>query len=309
MIKLYTHTDLDAAGCIILFKTFLNDTLDISVNNNPQVLSKQILKDFDNLKNYNHIYITDISVSKEVAEKLNESYKDKLTLLDHHKTALFLNDYSWCNVRFLEDELGKPCGTSMVLDYLLTKGYIDEESPMFYQFNMFVNAIREFDTWEFDKTKNEYSKKFNNLLKLYGMKKFTKKYIALFSNEITDDYSILTDSDEELLENEAVKIENYINHKSENIIKKDMFGYKAGVVFSELYISEMGNKLNLDHPELDFILIINTSNETGSLRTINDIDLSEIAIKLGGGGHPKAAGFPIRKEILDNLIAGIDSYF
>ena len=310
MIKLYTHSDLDAAGCIILFKAFFDDKVDISINGNPQKLSKQILEDFDTLKDYRHIYITDISVSADVAEKL-DVYKDKLTLLDHHKTALHLNDYSWANVRFLEDELGKPCGTSMVFDYLLTKEFIREDFTLLFHLELLVNGIREFDTWEFTKTDNDMSKQLNDLLKLYGMKYFTEKYISMFSDDFDEDknYSIFNDIDKKLLAIEAEKIENYIKHKSETIIKKDLFGYKAGIVFSELYTSEMGNKLNLDYPKLDFIMIINTSNSTCSLRTINDIDLSEIAKKLCGGGHPKASGFPINQALLDNFIVGIDSYF
>ena len=32
------------------------------------------------------------------------------------------------------------------------------------------------------------------------------------------------------------------------------------------------------------------------MRTVNDIDLGKIAKTLGGGGHEKAAGFPMNNE-------------
>ena len=32
--------------------------------------------------------------------------------------------------------------------------------------------------------------------------------------------------------------------------------YKAGLVFCEKYKSEMGNRLSVNHPELDFIIMV-----------------------------------------------------
>ena len=39
-----------------------------------------------------------------------------------------------------------------------------------------------------------------------------------------------------------------------------------------------------------------------SFRTDKDIDLSEIAVKLNGGGHKKACGAPIPNELKDEFI-------
>ena len=56
--------------------------------------------------------------------------------------------------------------------------------------------------------------------------------------------------------------------------------------------------------ELDFILIVDFHRGSYSTRTVNDVDLGEICKSLGGGGHKKAAGFPMNKENND-LILGI----
>ena len=37
------------------------------------------------------------------------------------------------------------------------------------------------------------------------------------------------------------------------------------------------------------------------MRTVNDVDLSIIAQSLGGGGHKKAAGFPMNEENIDKI--------
>ena len=45
---------------------------------------------------------------------------------------------------------------------------------------------------------------------------------------------------------------------------------------------------------------------TVSYRTVkNDIDLSAIAKKYGGGGHPKASGSKFNISIIDNTLSGI----
>jgi phosphoesterase RecJ-like protein len=37
----------------------------------------------------------------------------------------------------------------------------------------------------------------------------------------------------------------------------------------------------------------------GSLRTVEDRDVSKLAISLGGGGHKKAAGFTVRGRLAE----------
>ena len=48
-------------------------------------------------------------------------------------------------------------------------------------------------------------------------------------------------------------------------------------------------------PSIDILLYVNFVRGTVDLRTASDhIDVSRIAHLNGGGGHPKAAGFPLR---------------
>ena len=48
---------------------------------------------------YDDIIITDLSVSKSVADKIVGSiYKDKFRLFDHHESAIYLNDYDFAYV-------------------------------------------------------------------------------------------------------------------------------------------------------------------------------------------------------------------
>ena len=53
----------------------------------------------------------------------------------------------------------------------------------------------------------------------------------------------------------------------------------------------MGNKLCKMHPEIDMVMMIDMGHMSVSYRTVkDDVNVGEIAIALGGGGHPKAAG-------------------
>lgn len=74
--------------------------------------------------NYDRLFILDASVSIDVA-KLIDTVKDEIEihLLDHHDTALELNQFDWANVQVIYDEkfdfdYKKTSGTSLVVDYL-----------------------------------------------------------------------------------------------------------------------------------------------------------------------------------------------
>ena len=82
-----------------------------------------------------------------------------------------------------------------------------------------------------------------------------------------------------------------------NLIKTKFLNYNVGISISESFRSELGNRLSNKYKnELDFILIVDFHRMSYSMRTVNDIDLGKIAKTLGGGGHEKAAGFPMNNE-------------
>ena len=69
--------------------------------------------------------------------------------------------------------------------------------------------------------------------------------------------------------------------------------FTAGVVYLDRNLSDVGNTLSENHPELDFIILVSMP-KTISFRCIKDlpVPLGIIANYFGGngGGHPKAAG-------------------
>ena len=112
-------------------------------------------------------------------------------------------------------------------------------------------------------------------------------------------------TDEALLEQKQREIDIYVESKNKQLVEKiDQFGHAYGVVFSDRFVSELGNRLSESHPELDYIAMIDISHGTVSYRTTSeDIDLgNESAHSHGGGGHRKAAGSKFDISVVRDLV-------
>lgn len=303
MIKLFTHTDLDGIGCAIL--AILTYTDDITYCNYDDVNEK--IKEFLNtakLESGDMVYITDISVNEEVAELIDKKYKYNFILYDHHPTALWLNKYDWCTVKVENEDGIKTCGTELFY----------ENDIMFDSKNItiekFVNIVRNYDTWRWKELGEDglISKGINDLFNIYGREKF----ITWSINKIFEGNFELEDNDLFILSLEQNKIDEYIKQRDSELAIAENFpinGYKCGFVFADRYISELGNTICENHPEIDYIVIININAGMVSYRTVKDIDLGEIAKVFGGGGHPKASGSQfntnvIKANILQNIFCG-----
>lgn len=304
-IKLFTHTDFDGVGCAILAKlAFKNPDIEYCDYNNIN----QKIKDFIQYQQYQHfdyVYITDISVDEEVAKLINNTHPDNFEegfnlgemfcLLDHHKTAEWLNKYHWAFVAECNKYGNKNSGTSMFRDELVVDNYFFGRDSVCD----FVEMVRRYDTYEWSTKYDDINpKNWNDLLYLYGRQKFVEK-VSLQLNAGSFRYS---DMDLLLLELNQEKIDKYINEKQKQIIQKEILGDEAGIVFAEQYHSELGNKLATNNAHLDFIVIIDMSKSVSYRGIYEDIDLGELAKVYGGGGHPRAAGSPIKDDVRQELI-------
>ena len=281
MIKLFTDSDLDGVSCKILaIKEYGYKNVDVLLCT-PYTINKEV-KEFILSKEYTkykHVYITDLSVDEEVAELINES-DITINLIDHHKTALWLNKYSWAHV-IIENGQKLTCGAYEFLFYL--KETCQDKNAFSY-----CNMVRKYDTWEwFDR--NDYAPKYlNDLFYFFGEERWTNNILKELINgkfNILNEYSEIINC----LQKEETE---YLETKLNSVTFTDYKGYIGGVVFAENHGSMLGNYLcnNLD---IDIAIII-VGNSKISLRTIrDDIDLSEIVKEYGGGGHPKAAGYKI----------------
>ena len=316
-IKLFTHwADLDGVGCAILsYLAFGRDNVDVEYCNYGDV--DGIIREFylcDNPEEYDAIYITDISVDEEVAEEIDSLVKAKQNwkLFDHHATALWLNQYEWCEVRVAYDNGVKTSGTELFFKHLDKHGYLDEyEDWKVVNISRFVIMVRDYDTWRWKELGEEgiVCKQVNDLFHIYGREKFIEW--AINQIQLIDYISPLqvfpcfSVTDEALLEQKQREIDIYVGSKDKQLVEKiDRFSHTYGVVFADRFVSELGNRLNELHPELDYIAMIDISHGTISYRTTSkDIDLGgEIAHSYGGGGHRKAAGSQFDISVVRDLV-------
>ena len=306
-IKLFTYTDLDGVGCAILaYHVFGKDTVDVSYCDYDDIDTevKLLINDPEEYEKFNMIFITDIKVSEEVAEKIDKDC-DNVRLLDHHPTAEYLKKYDWCTIQIEREVFGetiKTCGTELFYEWCndMIPDKIMNPEPV----SNMVNIIRDYDTWRWASLGEAglISKKVNNLLYLYGRDMFINwALMQIYQNE----FPILTESDKLILDIEQKKVDRYIDSKEQEMVQYTVAGYTAGLVFAEMYTSELGNTLAKRHPELDFIVMIDMGAKSVSYRSVKDnIDLGkDVAAKFGGGGHPKAAGHFFGNRIdMDNIL-------
>ena len=300
MIKLFTHTDLDGVSCEILGKIAFEEDIDV-VRCNYGDIDAKVEEFINSTEEYDKLFITDISVNKEIADKLL-SVSDKVILLDHHKTALWLNEYPYALVQVEDESIGKMCGAYLFYEYLKKNHKEFDDTPAL---KLFIDYVRMYDTWEWkEKYDNIIPKRLNDLMYIDGPNEFIDKMVYRLGNNLF----ILDDTDLMKLQIEQTYINSYITQKNETLMVNDNLfpGYTVGITFADKYISELGNKLCELHPELDFVVLINMSTLTVSYRTVkDDLDLSDIAKGFGGGGHPKASGSRFDASIVNDILNNI----
>lgn len=300
-IKIFTHTDLDGVGCaIIAYLAFGKENVDVEYCNYDDVDDKveAFMENEDLYRSYDSIFITDISVSDQVASMIDCLDKTERTvrLFDHHGTALRLDNYFWCTVYEYLDGV-KTSGTELFYLYLSNNLSLTYDQTSQNKISRFVSIVRDYDTWRWKELGEDglVSKQMNDLFHIYGRDKFIElamKRIMFGTSPLHQD-EWFSETDLLLLEQKQKDIDIYVEQKEKQItVKTDQWGNTYGVIFAERYFSELGNRLCEIHPELAYIAMIDISRGRVSYRTIrDDINLgTEIAHNYGGGGHPKAAG-------------------
>ncbi|WP_223699881.1 DHH family phosphoesterase [Sutcliffiella deserti] len=298
MIHLFTHNDLDGVGCGILAKIAFKEKVTVSYNSVGS-LNYQVADYLEHSMANDEVYITDLSVHEENAKKLDKLFDQgsKVQFIDHHKSALHLNDFAWAKVQVEYDDGRLTSATSLYYEYLEEIGLIEANKAL----NEFVELIRQYDTWEWDKNQNFRAKRLNDLLYMMSIEEFETRMLTKLSSGTNFSFDDLED---QLLNIEEKKMEKYLRRKKREILQKQVGEYWVGIVFAESFLSELGNELGKENPHLDYIAMINMGSRRISLRTIHDdVDVSEVASKFEGGGHAKASGCNLTEKAYKLFVA------
>jgi oligoribonuclease NrnB/cAMP/cGMP phosphodiesterase (DHH superfamily) len=275
---MFTHIDLDGVTCAIIFQKCYPGSHIYFTNYKAgldyEEINKAILTVVPDLPEDVNILISDISPNMEVAEYLN--HRGRIGLIDHHKTALPLSKYTWANVT-----TGKS-GAMLVYEMLAQRFNIQDYYPL-------VELTNTYDMWNESDPKFPQAEKLSRLLGLIGRERFYYRFLLNSSVE-------LTEKEEYLLEIDTYQMTKYINRSLQlTDLMYDKYGHILARVVADRYISQLGNTL-LNHilgDEVEYVLITDLRELTCHLRGRGNVDLGQLAKEYGGGGHPKAAGFPI----------------
>ncbi|MBS3680278.1 oligoribonuclease [Ornithinibacillus massiliensis] len=297
MYKLLSHNDLDGVGCGILAKLAFGKQVQVRFNS-VGGLDREVAWFLDSGNMDTYLFITDLSVNEENEKRLEQFYQSggKLRLIDHHKTALHFNAYNWGHV-IVENENGNlNSATSLFYEFLVKEGYLEAKPAI----DEFVELVRQYDTWEWEKNENHEAHRLNALFYLVSIDEFEEKMIERLQD---NEHFFFDDFEKKILVMEDDKIERYIRRKRRELIQHKVGDHYAGVVFAESYHSELGNELGKGCPHLDYIAIVNIGSRRMGFRTIHDhIDVAEIASEYGGGGHAKASGCTMTEAVYRSFV-------
>jgi len=307
---LITDSDLDGIGCAVLMEIFFKSKYIQFCN--PTNIDEFIIKIFQNqdIHKYENVFITDLSVSEINAKCLDmhniNSEREKTKLYDHHKTAEWLNDYSWANVNVTIDGIRPTCGTRIFWDMIWNNkidGIIEHDDLVMQKCHRFVELVRLYDTfeWKNDSVLGSDALDLNYLFKVYDRDEFINKMVSTILDPIQT--SILSQEDRGIIKCVHMKKDKYFKNKMKRIQLVKYEDYTVAVLYAEEYVSELGNHICETNDNIDFAALILVDEEQVSLRsTKDDVDVSEIARKFGGGGHKHAAGYPMKGKFNNHIL-------
>ncbi|QDF28951.1 DHHA1 domain-containing protein [Halarcobacter anaerophilus] len=226
-----------------------------------------------------NVYFVDFSFKRDNMTKLlNISSIEKVTVIDHHKTAfseLCDLNYDFKNFEFIYDE--SKSGAGLCYDYF--------ESNL--NKKMFA-YIEDRDLWNW---KLLNSKEINAYLQTF----IEPNDIDSFNTEYENfDYNYSLDIGKALIKKQEQQVKSKTKKVNTIKIQHVEFNY----VNATENISEIGNEICNKYQTPALVFFVNDKKEyVCSLRSLDNLaDVSEVAKSFGGGGHRNAAGFTLSKE-------------
>lgn len=322
---LFTHTDLDGAGCRILYEVYNHSLVkgedyDVIHVGKPADIDEAFKNAMNRIDINTEITFGDISpLPTEFMEQVKaDGYH--IEIYDHHETAFPIQQIFENAVIIPKNPLGKmECGTSLMYIEYVNRAEYDKVSyvsdPKRTLLPTFVENVRSYDTYEFKETGNIQARKFNILFFLLGMNSFCDHYIKRLTKEdITDeDNELFLDIVMPFIEARMAEEQAAIDKFTiDQICDLGINGKNIGFTINTFgaNFSELANQWLAKHPEYDALVNFSLPYGTFSFRTVkDDINLAQdFALVLGGGGHPKAAGASLDEETGDQIFSILCEY-
>jgi len=310
MIHFYTHGDLDGIGCALLATLAFGDDGILPIYVDYDDVDERLEGWLTHNPPGQQLFITDICPNVNVVNLIRKQVEAgslKALIVDHHKTTAWLAEFNL--PYFIHDT--SACGTKLFYRWLRKKP--EQVKRRHYQWRVncpelirLVDTIDVYDRWLTQDPLWADAERLNRLCLTLGRDAF----IECFYNDLeahTKPRMVFLDDIMQHKEMRAVMNILAEQLKAENIFC-DRNGQKFLLTVSAGNISQIANEaLKAAEPEVDvqYVVILDPLYNKVHLRSrAGGVDVSAIAEKFGGGGHPPAAGFPFPFEyILRNMFS------
>lgn len=286
---LVTHSKcLDGSVSAILFVAAGGNRKNIIFSDPNDAETDEILRNLN--KNFGGpILFVDVSVSESAAK---EVIRDDIFILDHHKSAIPLQKFSWCEI----EKENYRCGCKMFYDWLIDNRLYGKNSIVL-KYKELVEIADDVDRWCWNIKESEL---ISSLFGVLGQNLLIERFLKNPSIELDSCEMYVVDLEEK-------KRDEYIKQKKKDLqIFYKKIGdktYKVGFVSTNTHQSRIGsefcNDLDLD---LDFVVLVGLKSLSFRSRKSGDFDVSKIAKLNGGGGHQSASGSPLKSIFGKDMI-------
>lgn len=254
------------------------------------------IEEFSQRENNYLVFILDLNLSESFFEKLPESLKSHLVIIDHHGETI--NDGTIRSIINVGDGR-KECSASIVYYLLKNEGLLNFvfESEFCQQI---VELTRLRDTWEWVQAPEYIKEKVEKANTLWFETRNSPDLFSHFLMREHNDNDFFDKREEIIIELALQRKEEFVERKSKEFYR---FGDTA-IVYTDLYPSDIADRILSENTDVNIVAIVFGLRNV-SLRSRNDseYDVGEIARSHGGGGHPHAASFPINENLKNSIVS------
>lgn len=292
-IRHFSHNDLDGMGCGVIAKAAWKTFSVYQTFCGYNTINDRVT---DFLKSYpqSGLLITDLSVTPEVAELINQHPSPKY-IVDHHQSAFDALSYDWC---VIDPEARSGC--ELLYKFLQERGF-DKEG----KYAFFVEQVSQWDSWEWasKEPRNLLPCQLNDLASSMTPWDFVSRFVFNPDLDFKSEDRAIIDAKARARETFFYFLKSrvrtfdlqYTENGEEKSIPVDSVLAEADMIHASDWIC--------NHPEATspVKIVINVPAKHISFRS-QEVDVSKLAEAFGGGGHKTAAGATIEKETLMKIL-------
>ena len=235
-------------------------------------------------------------------------------IIDHHISAKYLNGM---HPNFFVDEANIACGCENFRQWLVenkimpidgwTRIDTDNEPAEGFNAQCFVRFTRLVDDHDRWQLKIPFSIEMPKFFSFVGQKDFVERMMNVRERFAFEKNSYWSSFESDLMQ--LLKRIQESRYRSAfdkmQLMQRSFLGKQvmaAYIISDEVNNSEMLNLYLTEHPEVDVAIQISFGLQKVAMRSIDKVDVSEVCKKYGGGGHKNAAGHPLPKGMIHEII-------